>query len=343
MNRSHCWQFNDYGAPSEVLGWREQELPDPGPGQAWVQIRAVGINRADLKYVQGQHFPSGAFPSCLGGEAVGEIIALGPPSTSGPQPVKRLKLEIGARVGTLSARINRATMGTYRDTGLYEQASLTPVPADYSDTEGAAFWTALLTMGGAMEMGGLTAATAPGKRVLITAGASGMGTFALKLARHWGATTITTTRRQDKADDLGHLADHVIVCADADSLAARVKQATQGQGADLILDPVGSAFYPGLLAVAARRADIVSYECMSGAQANISIMEMMMKDVSFHGFTTFRVANNPALLNHLIDVGLDNAPALRPEIYRRFELSAAPAALEALGRSEHVGKMVLTA
>jgi NADPH:quinone reductase-like Zn-dependent oxidoreductase len=106
---------------------------------------------------------------------------------------------------------------------------------------------------------------------------------------------------------------------------------------------VGSAFYPGLLAVAARRADIVSYECMSGAQANISIMEMMMKDVSFHGFTTFRVANNPALLNHLIDVGLDNAPALRPEIYRRFELSAAPAALEALGRSEHVGKMVLTA
>jgi NADPH2:quinone reductase len=178
--------------------------------------------------------------------------------------------------------------------------------------------------------------------VLVTAGGSGMGTLALKLARHWGATTIATTRGQSKAEGLGRLADHVIVCVDADSLAKGVKHVTGGKGADLILDPVGSAYYPGLLAAAARGADIVSYECISGAQANISIMDMMMKDVSFHGFTTFRVANNPALLNELIDLGLDNAAALRPEIYRRFDLSEAPQALEDLGRSEHIGKLVLT-
>jgi NADPH:quinone reductase-like Zn-dependent oxidoreductase len=326
-----------------VLGWHEQELPEPGPGQAWVQIRAIGINRSDLNYVLGQHFPSGKFPSGLGAEAVGEIIALGPPATVGPAPVSHLKLELGARVGTLSARINPATMGVYRDVGLYDQASLAPVPDTFSNEEGAAFWTALLTMGGAMEMGGLTAATGAGKRVLITAGASGMGTLALKLARHWGATTIATTRQAAKASALGKLADHVIVCADAGVLSDGVRDATGGHGADVILDPVGSVFYPGLLAAAARSADIVSYECMSGTQASISIMDMMMKDVSFHGFTTFRVVNNPALLNQLIDVGLDNAPVLHPEIYQRFELSAAPAALEALGQSEHLGKMVLTA
>ncbi|MGH8034234.1 MAG: quinone oxidoreductase family protein, partial [Lysobacterales bacterium] len=343
MTRSHSWQFSTYGTPSEVLSWQKQELSPPGPGQAWLQIRAIGINRSDLQYVQGHHFPSGRFPSCLGGEAVGEIIALGPKATAGPQPVSRLKLEIGARVGTLSARINPATTGVYRDIGLYEQASLAPVPDDYSDEEGAAFWTALLTMGGAMEMGGLTAVTAASKRVLITAGASGMGTLALKLLKHWGATTIATTRQQEKANDLGKLADHVIVCADAEGLTEGVKEVTQGHGADLILDPVGSAFYPGLLAASARCADIVSYECMSGVRASISIMDMMMKDVSFHGFTTFRVANKPALLDQLIGIGLDSAPALRPEIYQRFELAEAPEALAALGRSEHVGKMVLTA
>lgn len=343
MSPSRSWQFNAYGSPSEVLSWEEQELAPPGPGQAWLRIRAIGVNRSDLNYVQGHHFPSGKFPSCLGGEAVGEIVALGKPAHSGPQPVARLKLEIGMRVGTLSARINRATTGVYRDFGLYEQASLTPIPDDYSDEEGAAFWTALLTMGGAMEMGGLTGTTAAGKRVLITAGASGMGTLALKLARHWGAITIATTRQQAKASALGKLADHVIVCDDADGLAEGVKTATQGKGADLILDPVGSVFYPGLLAAAARSADIVSYECMSGTQGNISIMDMMLKDASFHGFTTLRVANNPKLLDHLIDVGLDNAAALRPEIYRRFSLSSAPQALEALGRSEHLGKLVLTA
>lgn len=272
---------------------------------------------------------------------MGEIVSLGPPATAGLPAVSRLKLEIGARVGTLSARVNGVAMGVYRNIGLYEQASLAPVPDKFTNEEGAAFWTALLTMGGAMEMAGFTAATTAGKRVLITAGGGGMGTLALKLAKHWGATTLATTRQADKAAGLGKLADHVIVCADADSLAAGVKQATDGHGADLILDPVGSDFYPGLLAAAARSADIVSYECISGSQANISIMEMMMKDVSVHGFTIFRVANNPMLLNQLVEMGMDSAAALRPEIYKSFGLAAVPAALEYLGRSEHLGKIVI--
>lgn len=325
------------------MNWHEQELADPGPGQAWVRLRQIGVNRSDWNYVMGEHFPSGKFPSCLGGEAVGEIISLGPPASGGPQPVNRLQLETGARVGTISCRIDRAAMGVYRDIGLYEQASLAPVPESFSDAEGAAFWTAILTMGGAMEMGGFTAATASGKCVLITAGASGMGVQALKLARYWGATTIATTRKPEKASGLGDLADHVVVCADGDSLAEGVLQATNGQGADLVLDPVGAAFYSGLLTAVAPGGDIVSYEAISGIDSNMSIMQMMMKDVSLHGFTTFRVAKNPALLNSLIDLGMDNASALRPKIYQDFELAAAPATLEALGRSEHLGKLVLKA
>jgi NADPH:quinone reductase-like Zn-dependent oxidoreductase len=341
MSKSHSWQFDAYGPPGAVLAWRKQELPAPGPGQVLVRISAIGVNRSDWNYVQGEHFPSGVFPSCLGGEAVGEIVSIGPPPTSGPPVVERLKLEIGARVGTLSARINRTAMGVYRDIGLYQQASLAPVPDEFTNEEGAAFWTALLTMGGAMEMGGFTASAASGKRVLITAGGSGMGTLALKLAKHWGATTLATTRQADKVAGLRKLADHVVVCADADSLAAGVKQATDGHGADLILDPVGSDFYPGLLAAAARSGDIVSYECISGKQANISIMEMMMKDVSVHGFTIFRVANNPMLLDQLIEMGMGSAAALRPQIHKSFDLAVAPAALDYLGRSEHLGKIVI--
>jgi len=317
--KSNSWQFDAHGAPGEVLCWREQELPEPGPGQAWVK-NAIGINLSDLNYVLGQHFPAGKFPSCLGGEAVGEIIALGPPANSGPEPVNRLKLETGARV---------------------DQAGLAPIPDSYSDEEAAALWTAMITMGGAMEMGGLTADAGAGKQVLITAGGSGMGGLALKLARHWGATTIATTRKAEKAEELGKLADHVIVCSDSAGLVEGVKQATNGQGADLVLDPVGATFYPGLLSAVARGGDIVSYECITGTQANISIMEMMMKDVSFHGFTVFRPFNNPVLLNRLIEIGMDNAQALRPSVYKTFDLSASPEALEAIGRSEHVGKMVI--
>ena len=339
--KSNSWQFDTHGAPGEVLYWREQELPEPGPGQAWVKINAIGINRADLNYVLGEHFPAGKFPSCLGGEAVGEVVALGPRANSGPAPVNRLNLEIGARVGTFSGRTNCLAMGVYRDIGLYDHVGLAPVPESYSDQEGAALWTAMITMGGAMEMGGLTAATGAGKQVLITAGGSGMGGLALKLARHWGATTIATTRKAEKADGLGKLADHVIVCSDSDGLVEGVQQATNGLGVDLVLDPVGATFYPGLLSAVARGGDIVSYECITGTQAGISIMEMMMKNVSFHGFTTFRPFNNPAMLNRLIEIGMDNAQALRPVVSKTFDLSESPEALEAIGRSEHIGKIVV--
>ncbi|MFC1795791.1 zinc-binding alcohol dehydrogenase family protein [Pseudomonadota bacterium] len=339
--KSNSWQFDTHGAPGEVLYWREQELPEPGPGQAWVKINAIGINRADLNYVLGEHFPAGKFPSCLGGEAVGEVVALGPRANSGPAPVNRLNLEIGARVGTFSGRTNCLAMGVYRDIGLYDHVGLAPVPESYSDQEGAALWTAMITMGGAMEMGGLTAATGAGKQVLITAGGSGMGGLALKLARHWGATTIATTRKAEKADGLGKLADHVIVCSDSDGLVEGVQQATNGLGVDLVLDPVGATFYPGLLSAVARGGDIVSYECITGTQSSISIMEMMMKNVSFHGFTTFRPFNNPVMLNRLIEIGMDNAQALRPVVSKTFDLSESPEALEAMGRSEHIGKMVI--
>ncbi|MCB1662288.1 MAG: zinc-binding dehydrogenase [Pseudomonadales bacterium] len=338
--KSQCWQFDAYGAP-ETLVWREQELPEPGPGQALVKLKAIGMNRADWNYVQGEYFPAEVFPSCLGAEAVGEIIALGEPTESGLTALTQLDLKVGARVGTLSARVNRARMGVYRDIGLYDQAALVPVPETYTDEEGAAFWTALLTMGGAMEMGGFTANSGAGKTVLITAAASGMGMLALKIAKLWGATTIATTRSAQKQKEMSGFADHVILCQDSESLAKEAKRVTNGQGVNLALDPVGAAFYPGLLGAMARSGDIVSYEAITGSQASIGIMDMMMKDLSFHGFTIFRPFSSPQLLSTLVDIGLANAEALRPVVAGSFDLANAPQALDALGRSEHIGKLII--
>jgi len=339
--QSNTWQFDGYGAPGEVLNWRPQTLPAPGPGQAWVKIKAVGMNRSDWNYVQGQYFPAKGFPSCLGTEAVGEIIALGPAVAGEPAPLQRLNLSVGGRVGTLTERIDQTAMGVYRDVGLYDQAALAPLPDGFTDEEGAAFWMAVLTMGGVMEMGGLSADSAAGKTVLITAAASGMGVMALKLARMWGASTIATTRNGEKVAALAMLADQVVVCQDSATLAKGVKQATKGQGVHWALDPVGAAFYPALLETLAPGGRIVSYECITGTQTSISIMDLMMKDASISGFTIFRPFGAPALLNRLVDLGLDNARALRPVVSRTFDLTEAPQALEVLGRSGHLGKIVL--
>lgn len=340
--KSHCWQFDAYGKPSTVLQWREQELSAPGAGEALIKIISIGINSADFKYVEGRYFPSNQFPSCVGSEAVGEIVALGSPLNDGsPVLHSGFKLEIGARVALLGARVDSYAMGVCRDYGIYDHGALAPLPKDYSDEEGAALWTGVLTMAGAMEMTGLSADNAAGKKVLVTAGASGMGVLALKLAKFWGASTIATTRNAQKMDALNNIADQVVVCDDSVSLAKAVNEATNETGADFIFDPVGANYYPGLLEACANGGDIVSYECFTGSDSSVSVMDMMMKGVSLHGYTIFRPFGNPVLLQQLIDLGMTNSEALRPLVSKTYSLAELPGVLEELDRCEHIGKLVV--
>ena len=105
--QTRSFQFSEYGQPTDVLKLAEQELPEPGPGQALVKIKAIGLNRSELKYALGQYVPAREFPSGIGQEAVGEIIALGSASQEEPQPNAATPLEVGARVALLIGSGNR--------------------------------------------------------------------------------------------------------------------------------------------------------------------------------------------------------------------------------------------
>jgi NADPH2:quinone reductase len=339
--QTRFFQFPEYGKPADVLQLAEQDLPDPGPGQALVRIRAVGLNRSELKYVQGQYVPAKEFPSGIGQEAVGEILAIGPGPEAGPPVIAATKLEVGARVALLPGRVDICGMGTYRELGLYDQSALVPVPDAFSDAEGAAYWMGILTMGGCLEQAGLNPDNSRGKKVLITAATSSMGVVALKLAKAWGAETFATSRSAEKAKALEELADHVIVCADSDALSAGVKDATDGQGVDVALDPVGPEFYPGMVASMANGGQIVSYELISGPIASVSLPALLINDLSVHGFTIFRVYKRPGLLDTLIEQGLQFSEQVRPIVSRTFPWEQAPAALEELEAARHVGKLVL--
>ena len=341
--RTRFFQFAEYGRPAAVLRLSEQDLAAPGPGQALVKIKAVGLNRSELKYALGQYVPAREFPSGIGQEAVGEIVALGPPADSGAQPNTATPLTVGARVALLPGRVDICGMGTYRDAGIFDQSALAPVPDDFSDAEGAAYWMGILTMGGCLEQAGLNPDNTSGKKVLITAATSSMGIVALKLAKAWGAQTIATSRSAEKAKDLEAVADHVIVCDDSDTLIAGVNSVTENTGVDVALDPVGADFYPGLISVMANGGQIVSYELITGSTGVISIRNLMINDLSVHGFTIFRVYKTPGLLDVLIAQGMEFADQVRPIVSSTFPLEQAPAALEELEAANHVGKLVLLA
>ncbi len=338
---TRTFQFTEYGQPTDVLQLVEQELPDPGPGQALVKIKTVGLNRSELNYTLGRYVPAREFPSGVGQEAVGEILALGPPAEEGPGAHELTPLTVGARVALLPGLIDTCGMGAYREVGLYDQAALAPVPDNFSDEEGAAYWMGILTMGGCLEMAGLNPGNSQGKRVLVTAATSSMGIIALKMARAWGAETFATSRSEEKANGLEAVADHVIVCSDSDKLVSGVLAATDNQGVDVSLDPVGADFYAGLVAVTTNGGDIVSYEMITGPVASVSLPTLMINDLSIHGFTIFRVHKSPALRDTLIRQGMEYSEQVRPIVSGTFPFEQAPAALAELETSQHIGKLVL--
>ena len=339
--KTRCWQFEEHGEPHEALQWREQELPEPGPGQALVALRAIGLNRSELRYVAGSYVPPRSLPSCVGHEGVGEILALGPPNPEAPAS-PHTPLEVGARVALMPGRVDMVSQGSYRQHGVYDQQALLPVPAALTDEEAAGFWMGVLTMGGAFLTAGFDPAQAAGKRVLITAAASGMGVMGLRMARAWGAETLAVTRSPHKQERLGRLADHVLVCTEPNRLASLVHTATRGEGFDVALDPVGAEYVPGLLQAAAPLASMVIYEMISGREAQLALPMMLVKDLGLHGFTLFRLFRTPGMLDRVIELGLSLGEDGVPVVSEVFPLEDAPGALSVMSHGQHLGKLVLT-
>jgi len=338
--KTRVFQFDRHGDFSE-LTLRDQELSEPGPGQALLKLRAVGLNNSEARYVAGRYAPPPFFPTSLGMEAVGEIVALGAADPARPAPAET-PLKVGARVALIPSRTDVAGMGSYREHGLYPQHALAPVPEGFSDVEGAALWMGMLTAAGAFSAAGLSRHNAEGKTVLITAATSSVGIVALKIARAWGATTIATTRSARKAALLEAHADRVVVVSEPGALADAIKSATGGKGFDVALDPAGAEYLGPMVAAAAPLAQIVFYEMMSGREAPLSIPALMIKDLGIHGFTLFRLLRTPGLVESIVTECLRLGTAVRPVVAQSFAFEDAPRALAQLVKGEHVGKLVLT-
>lgn len=339
--RARAWRFERTGGP-EVLELAEQELTAPGPGEALVRLSAIGLNRADLMHLAGRYFAPPPSPSFLGQEAVGEILALGP-RVEGQEPVAGLRPEVGMPVGLMVGRIDFCAMGTYRTAGVFPQRALLPQPSSYTASEAAAYWVAAMTVVGGFAAGGLGGAPAPGKRVLVTAASSGVGVMALQIARALGTEAIAATTSSAKTEALAGLADHVLVVRSPADLATAVKSLTGGSGVDLAFDPVGGAYADGLLEAAAADGQVVFYGTLTGADAPLDLRKLILKDLGVHGYTVYRLQRDPARLEAVVEACLELAETgkVRPLVAARYPFEEAPAALAALARNEHLGKIVL--
>ncbi len=313
------------GGP-EVIAWVDEILPPPAPGQVRVRTTAVGLNYIDAYHRSGLYPVE--LPAGLGSEATGVVEAVGD-GVEGFQP--------GDRVGTFGP--SRGAYATRRNVIADE---LVHLPESVDDRTAAAL---LLKGATAAMLVGPCARVEAGQTVLVHAAAGGVGHLLVGWLKAVGATVIGSVGSADKAA-LAHAAgaDYVLNHR-TDDVAARVRDLTDGRGAEVVLDGVGKATWDVSLKAAARRGIIVSYGNASGAVDGVNLGTLAKHGSLFVTRPTlFDYATTQAERQAMTDrvFAMLAREAIRPVIGQTFALEDAAEAHRAMEAGETRGSTVLT-
>ena len=323
-------RFHQTGA-ADVLKLEDVPLSEPGAGEVRLKVEAIGLNRAEVMFRQGQYLESPVFPSRLGYEAAGIIDAVGPSVSD---------IQIGDRVSTIPS-FSIGKYGVYGESAIVPAYAVAGYPDNLSAVEGAAIWMKYMTAYGALvEYGRLKKEDT----VLITAASSSVGLAAIQIVKSAEAVAVATTRGDSKkAFLLGAGADQVIV-SDNEDTATEIKAITGGNGANIIFDPVAGPFLEKLAAAAAQRAIIFQYGALSLAPTPFPLFEAIGKGLTVRGYTLFEIVSDPEKMvrgkNFIYD-GLSSG-ALKPTIARTFPLEDIVEAHRFMESNQQMGKIVVT-
>jgi NADPH2:quinone reductase len=325
--RMNAIEIRAPGGP-DVLQPVQRAVPAAGPGEVLVKVAAAGINRPDVMQRQGAYAPPPGASDIPGLELAGEVVALG-------EGVREPAL--GARVCALVAG------GGYAQYVNVPAVQCLPVPANLSLEEAGAlpetFFTVWLNI---FERAGLKA----GETLLVHGGSSGIGTTAIMLARAFGARVIVTAGSADKCAACVALGAEVAINYRETDFVAAVLAATQGRGADVILDMVGGDYLARNVAAVALDGRIALIATQRGTKAELDLRPMMGKRVTISACVlrpqTVQFKGRLAQALRTQVWPLFATHNLRPLIHARFPLAEAAAAHALMDSGAHIGKIVLT-
>jgi NADPH:quinone reductase-like Zn-dependent oxidoreductase len=324
-------RIHEYG-DADVLKLDEIDVPAPLADELQIEVKAIGLNRAEVMFRNHAYLQEASFPSRLGYEAAGIVVAVG-------TAVKDFKQ--GDHV-SLIPPLDIARWGTYGELANIPARLAVTHPAHLSFEQAAAVWMQYVTAYGALIE---QAKLKKGDFVIITAASSSVGLAALQIARKLGATSIAITRTKAKRQallDAG--AVHVIVSEDED-IAEVVMALTRGGGARVVLDPVGGPSFEPLTQSMSRGGILIEYGALSTEPTPFPLFTVLGKSLTLKGFLYSEIVSDDAALARartFIVEGLESG-ALQPIVAKVFELGQIQDAHRFLESSEQIGKIVVTA
>jgi NADPH:quinone reductase len=318
--------LNGAGGP-EVLVPMRGPVPVPAAGEILVRVHAAGVNRPDILQRQGLYpSPKGA-PPWPGLEIAGDVVGLGPGVTD---------YALGDKVCALLGG------GGYAEYACVPVPQALPIPGGLDYIQAASLPETFFTVWtNVFDRGRLKA----GEVFLVHGGASGIGTTAVMLGEAFGARVFATCAK-DKMAAVEKLGAERAIDYNTQDFVEVVQKATDGYGADVILDMVGGDYTNRNLTLAAMDGRLVQIAFLRGARADINMAPLMMKRLTFTGSTlrTRPVAEKGAIAQSLKAHvwPLLASGRIAPVIDSTYPLAQADEAHRHLEAAQHVGKLVLT-
>ncbi|MDQ0989292.1 NAD(P)H-quinone oxidoreductase [Streptomyces sp. V3I7] len=324
----HAITVPEPGGP-EKLTWSEVPDPVPGEGEVLVDVAAAAVNRADIMQREGNYAPPPGASPYLGLECSGTIAALGPGVCG---------WSVGDEVCALLSG------GGYAEKVAVPAVLLLPVPKDVTLDQAAGLPEVACTVWSNVFM---VAHLRPGELLLVQGGAGGIGTMAIQLAKAIGARVAVTAGSKAKLEFCAELGADILINYHEQDFVTALKQATDGKGADVILDNMGGGEYldrnVAALAVNGRLAII---GLQGGTKGELNIAALLMKEGAI---TATSLRARPLKEKAAIVAGVREhvwpliaSGKIRPVIDRELPMTDAAEA-HRLMDSSHIGKVLLIA
>ena len=315
-----AYQISSTGSKAHLINVKD---PLPGPGQILVDIKACGLNFADLLMQKGTYQDTPQAPFTLGMEIAGTVNAVGPDVTG---------FAVGDRIAVFSGQ------GGLAEQGVFDASRATRLPDAISFEHAAALQIAYGTSHLAL---GHRARLQPGETLLVTGAAGGVGLTAVEIGKLMGATVIAHARGADKlavAKAAG--ADYLV--EDSEDLRTRVKELG---GADVVYDAVGGAAWTAAFRACNPEARLLPIGFASGEVPQIPANHLLVKNLDVIGFyiggyLKFRPEIVRKSFETLFDWYLEGK--LKPHISHTLPLAQVSDGMELLRQRKSTGKVVIT-
>ncbi|AQU67598.1 NAD(P)H-quinone oxidoreductase [Streptomyces niveus] len=316
------------GGP-EALVWAEVPDPVPAEGEVLVDVVASAVNRADLLQRQGFYDPPPGSSPYPGLECAGRVAALGPGTeTSG--------WSVGDEVCALLAG------GGYAEKVAVPVGQLLPVPDGMDLATAAALPEVTCTVWSNVFM---IAHLRPGELLLAHGGASGIGTMAIQLAKSVGARVAVTAGGPEKLARCEELGADILIDYREQDFVEELRKATDGAGADVILDIVGAKYLDRNVRALAVNGRLAVIGLQGGVKGELNLAALLGKRAavtatSLRGRPLGEKASIVAAVREHV-WPLVGAGQVRPVVDRTFPMTDAAEAHAALEAGDHVGKILL--